>query len=131
MIVIDASAFSDVVLARPAAARIRERVERDDQHIHVPVTFDVEVLQTVRKYWLNGEADDQIGLIAIGLLRAASIQRHDLSPFLARIWELRRNNTAYDAGYVALAESLDIPLITRDARLARSSGHVARIEYIA
>jgi hypothetical protein len=30
-----------------------------------------------------------------------------------------------------IAESLDVPLWTRDARLARSSGHAARIEYIA
>ena len=32
--------------------------------------------------------------------------------------------------YVALAELLDAPLITRDGRLARSSGHSARIEFI-
>jgi len=30
-----------------------------------------------------------------------------------------------------LAESLNLPLITRDARLSRSTGHAARIEYIA
>ena len=46
------------------------------------------------------------------------------------MWALRKNITAYDAGYVALAESLDLPLITRDRRLSRSSGHAARIEYI-
>lgn len=131
MIVVDASAFADVILARPAAARLLERIDRDDQQLHVPVTFDVEVLQTVRKYWLSGEADERVGLMAIGLLRAARIERHELSSLLPRIWHLRQNNTAYDAAYVALAESLDIPLITRDARLARSSGHTARIEYIA
>jgi predicted nucleic acid-binding protein len=38
--------------------------------------------------------------------------------------------TAADAAYVALAELLDVPLITRDRRLARSSGHTARIEFI-
>jgi predicted nucleic acid-binding protein len=47
------------------------------------------------------------------------------------MWAMRRNITAYDAGYVALTESLDLPLLTRDARLSRSSGHGARIEYIA
>lgn len=47
------------------------------------------------------------------------------------MWFLRHNVTAYDAGYVALAESLSLPLLTRDRRLAQSAGHAARIEYIA
>lgn len=46
------------------------------------------------------------------------------------MWSFRRNITAYDAGYVALAESLNVPLLTRDRRLSRASGHAARIEYI-
>lgn len=46
------------------------------------------------------------------------------------MWALRQNITAYDAGYVALAESLGVPLLTRDWRLAHSSGHAATIEYI-
>ena len=39
-----------------------------------------------------------------------------------RVWELRENLTAYDAWYVALAESLDAPLVTLDHRLARATG---------
>ena len=37
-----------------------------------------------------------------------------------RIWELRDNLSAYDAGYVALAESLDCSLVTADARISRA-----------
>jgi predicted nucleic acid-binding protein len=47
---------------------------------------------------------------------------------LPRIWELRNNLTAYDAAYVALAEALEAPLLTRDRRLAAAAGHRARIE---
>jgi predicted nucleic acid-binding protein len=50
------------------------------------------------------------------------------APFVARIWELRENLTAADAVYVALAEALDVPLVTTDATLARASGHRAHIE---
>ena len=57
------------------------------------------------------------------------------SPLLAtadalrrRIFQLRANVSAYDAAYVVLAEALDCPLLTRDLRLARSSGHLVRIE---
>ena len=40
------------------------------------------------------------------------------------------NLTAYDAAYVALAEALDAPLLTRDQRLATAAGHRARIELL-
>jgi predicted nucleic acid-binding protein len=49
---------------------------------------------------------------------------------LPRIWDLRHNLTAYDAAYVALAEALAAPLVTRDAALAASRGHAARIELL-
>lgn len=53
---------------------------------------------------------------------------HDF--LLPRVWDLRKNLSAYDAIYVALAEVLDAPLITTDSRLARSPGHKAKIELI-
>jgi predicted nucleic acid-binding protein len=43
---------------------------------------------------------------------------------------LRNNLTAYDAAYVALAEVLDVPLLTRDRHLAAAAGHRAQIELI-
>ncbi len=43
-------------------------------------------------------------------------------PFADRIWELRHNVTCYDAWYVALAESLQLPLATLDGRLAKATG---------
>jgi predicted nucleic acid-binding protein len=49
---------------------------------------------------------------------------------LERIWALRRNLTAYDASYVALAEVLDEPLVTCDAKLAAARGHSAAIEVL-
>jgi predicted nucleic acid-binding protein len=49
---------------------------------------------------------------------------------LPRIWDLRNNLTAYDAVYVALAEALGVPLLTRDRRLAGAAGHQARIELV-
>ncbi|HUI72335.1 MAG TPA: type II toxin-antitoxin system VapC family toxin, partial [Spirochaetia bacterium] len=53
---------------------------------------------------------------------------HDF--LLARIWELRDNLTAYDAAYVALAEALGTPLVTRDRRLASAPGSHGRIELV-
>jgi len=38
------------------------------------------------------------------------------------VWELRNNITAADGFYVALAEALDVPLVTTDASIARIPG---------
>jgi predicted nucleic acid-binding protein len=54
--------------------------------------------------------------------------RYPHTPLAERIWDLRENLTAYDAAYIALAEALDAPLVTMDARLARAPGIRAVIE---
>jgi predicted nucleic acid-binding protein len=51
------------------------------------------------------------------------ITRAPHRPLIARVWELRDSLTPYDAAYVALAEQLDVPLFTCDARLGRAHGH--------
>jgi len=65
------------------------------------------------------------------LFHRLAITRVPNGDIVRRILELRHNNSASDATYVAIAEKLKVPLITRDKRLANSSGHAARIEYIA
>ena len=51
-------------------------------------------------------------------------------PLLARCWELRDNLTIYDASYVALAEAMDVTLLTGDGRLARATGPRCHIEVL-
>ncbi len=59
------------------------------------------------------------------------LRRMPLPPLLERMWQLRRNVTAYDAAYLALAEQLNCPLVTCDAKLAGASGPRGTIELIA
>ena len=66
----------------------------------------------------------------MGDLADLPITRFDHEPLLERVWALKDNLTAYDATYVALAEALDAPLITRDKKLAAAPGHQATIEVV-
>ena len=54
------------------------------------------------------------------------IQLFPFEPVAERVWQLRPNLTCYDAWYVAVAETLDLPLATLDERLARAPGPTCR-----
>ena len=55
-------------------------------------------------------------------LMQLNMELFPFDPFADRIWELRHSVTSYDAGYVALAEALRLPLATLDGRLSRVKG---------
>jgi hypothetical protein len=64
---------------------------------------------------------------AIILRECLRIVRHRMQPLQARVFELRQNLTAYDAIYVALAETLGLPLLTDDGTFTNTQGHRAEI----
>jgi len=100
----------------------------EGETLHAPHLLDVEVAQVLRMYASAGLFGAERGVEALEDLADFPIARYPQQPFLPRIWELRHNVTAYDAAYLALAEALAAPLVTRDAKLASATGHQARIE---
>lgn len=130
MIVVDASAVLEALLRTPAAASVERRMFEPAQTLHAPHLLDVEVAQVVRRYAGNGEINAERGRMALADLADLPLHRYPHDFLLHRVWDLRNNFTAYDAMYVALAEALDAPLLTRDKRLAASPGHHARIELV-
>ena len=129
MIVLDASAAVAVLLNLGAgAARIRERMRREDDGLHVPHLFEIEVLNALRHHALRHGISEGRGLELLEDLTTMSVSRYPHTAMLPRIWELRANVSAYDAAYIALAETLEAPLVTRDARLARAPGIRAEVE---
>ncbi len=128
MIVLDASAVLEVLLATPVGATIEERVFSGDETLHAPHLLDLEVAQVLRRYNASGEMDRERGRIALQDLSDLPIHRYPHEVLMPRIWELRHNATAYDAAYLALAEALRAPLLTRDSRLASIPGHPVSVE---
>jgi predicted nucleic acid-binding protein len=130
VIVVDASALLEVLLRTPSADAIEERLFVSGQSLHAPHLIDVEVAQVLRHYVSSGAIDAARGEAALTDLADFPIQRYPHDVLLRRAWALRHNLTAYDAVYVALAEALDRPLLTRDRRLASAAGHQAKIEVV-
>jgi predicted nucleic acid-binding protein len=129
LIVIDASAMLEVLLRTRAAEAVEARIFCGDT-LHAPHVLDLEVAQVLRRYERAGELDGGRGREALEDLSGLEIERYRHDLFLPRIWSLRQNVTAYDACYLALAEVLDAPLVTRDRRLGRVQGHGARVEFV-
>ena len=126
MIVADASAVLEVLLNTPSGLEIRHRLAAEET-IHVPHLLDLEVLQVLRR---NARMSNIGGVRVEEALQDYTdmrLHRYSHTLLAARIWELRHNWTAYDAAYIALAETLDAPLITRDRALASSTGHRANV----
>jgi len=128
MIVLDTSAVVDWLLQTPAGQRIEQRIYARREILHSVHLLDVEFLQVMRRLVRQGILSSGRAEQAIEDLLALRITRHAPALLLRRIWQLRQNLTAYDAAYLALAEELRAPLITRDQRLGAAPGHTAAVE---
>ena len=126
MIVVDASVVVTALLAHGREGdAARELLQNED--LHAPHLLDVEATSAVRRWVLRGQlAADAAGPI-LDDLRDLAISRHGHDLLLGRILELRDSVSAHDGCYVALAELLDVPLVTADVRLSRAPGLRCRV----
>ena len=130
MIVVDASVLIEVLLQTNDGIVITERLLKPRETLHAPHLIDVEVTQVLRRYVLRGELYEERARQALDVLAVFPLTRYAHEPLLTRMWDPRANLTAYDAAYVALAEGLRAPLVTRDKRLAVAPGVTSKVELL-
>ena len=130
VIVVDASVLAPALVDDgPSGVRARGRLIGESlaapELIDLERTSVVRGLTRVKKLTVRRARDALVDLAALPLERAA--HRH----LIQRCWELRENLTPYDAAYVALAETMGVPLLTADRRLAAAPGLSCAIELLA
>ena len=110
-------------------ARARQRLV--GEVLFAPELIDLEVLSVLRRGVATKAMTVRRGEEAMADLIDLPIRRASHRPLLGRCWELRHNFTCYDASYVALAETLDVRLVTADSRLAHAPGLRCEVELLA
>jgi predicted nucleic acid-binding protein len=130
VLVVDASAVLEAIVALDPMPDLIERLAQDGD-LHAPHLLDIEVLHALRRLNALGQLSDERASDALADFQDLALVRYPHVGLADRIWELRHNLTAYDAAYVALAETLDVALVTCDVHLREAPGHVARVELFA
>lgn len=92
------------------------------EQLHAPHLIDSEVASGLRRRVASRQVTADSGWVALDTWRQLGLTRYAVYPVLERVWQLRDNLSANDAGYVALAEALDCSLVTADARLSHAPG---------
>lgn len=129
MIVIDNSVLvAALVGPDPLSSAIRQRLAVEQ--VVAPDLIDVEAASLLRGFVRSGSLTDQQADRAVAALAAFPLERVPHARLLPGIWSLRATLTAYDATYVALAQSLGATLVTGDRRLAKGAGARCVVEVI-
>ena len=129
MLVVDASALVPA-LADDGADGDTARARLRGQSLVAPELVDLETTSVIRRQLRRGHLDARRAELALADLVSLPLQRASHRPLLARCWELRQNLTVYDAAYVALAELLDVVLLTAETRLSSAPGVTCQLDVL-
>jgi predicted nucleic acid-binding protein len=97
---------------------------------HVPHLAIIETTSVFRGLVRASKLSEPRAKAALVDLAELPFIRHPHEPLLQRVWQLRTNLTAYDAAYVALAETLNATLLTCDSRLGRAAPSSITVEIV-
>jgi predicted nucleic acid-binding protein len=130
MVVVDSSALLSALAVDQPDKTLVQRFATV-RELHAPELMDVELLHSLRRLMSIGALSEERAQQVREDVAALRIRRYPHGPLADRAWELRDRLTPSDAMFVALAEVLEMPLVTCDPYLAATSAHGAEIELIA
>jgi predicted nucleic acid-binding protein len=131
MSVVDASVVVEYLADGPDASVAAVRLHSEPFALLAPHLIDAEVGHALRRHVAAGELSARAAGRALQEFRDLPLHRQGHEVLLDAAWALRSNLSFYDALYVALAALAEQPLITFDARLAKTPRLPAAVELLA
>lgn len=123
MIVVDASTVVAALVESGRRGDESRNALASGGRLHAPQHLPLEVVHTLRGMALGKKLTAEAAEAALGSFAGLTVKLvPTVGAVLERVWGLRHNITAYDAAYVAVAERLEVPLVTGDVRLAAADG---------
>jgi len=119
VIVIESSAMVEALVGDPANSNLLALLA--DEELHAPALLDFEVASALRGHVLDGKLDPVRLEEAVEDFVAFRIERHPMTDLLGHMLDLRDNFTVYDAAYLVLAQALEVPVVSADAKLREAS----------
>jgi predicted nucleic acid-binding protein len=130
VIVLDASVLVEFLTESERGEQVQERLLEQPGWFWAPAVVDAEVGHALRSEVRRRSLSVGRAEKALDNLMSMRLERVSHRFLAERSWQLRDNLSFYDGLYVALAEALDAPLLTLDARLARAPGILADVDVI-
>jgi predicted nucleic acid-binding protein len=121
VIVVDASVLAPALGDDGTSGDLARDRLRGEQLV-APALIDLEVASVWRRQSHAAQLPERRVALALSDLIDLPLERVAHHRLLKRCWELRDNLSTYDASYVALAEVLDVVLVTADRRMAAAPG---------
>jgi predicted nucleic acid-binding protein len=126
--VIDCSAMIELLAAKTQTGEAVAHRVTAAQTLYAPYALDGEVISALLGLRRGKKISEREADAALSNYRAFPVERQDVLPLWPRLKSLHANLSAYDAQYVALAEALNVSLITADARIKRSGAARCKVE---
>jgi predicted nucleic acid-binding protein len=119
VIVIESSAMVEALVGDPANPNLLALLA--DEELHAPALLDFEVASALRGHVVGGKLDPVRLEEAVEDFVAFRIERHPMTDLLGHMLDLRDNFTVDDAAYLVLAQALEAPVISADAKLREAT----------
>ena len=119
MIVVESSAMVNALVGDPANPGLLALLA--DEELHAPALLDFEVASALRGHALGGKLDPVRLEEAVEDFIAFRIERDPMTDLLGHMLDLRGNFTVYDAAHLVLAQALEAPIVSADAKLREAT----------